>query len=120
VTLRRIRRIGRTFAILLLAWTAADLCDYGLCEHSREPLGAAIPASGSDAARVKNRTTNVPGNGACPVPCGPDDCFCCSHFVDVQMPFHIALTYTTVWEVADTIAARPHFTAFPLYHPPLA
>jgi hypothetical protein len=95
--------------MVLLLWTAADVCDYGLCPHHREPLGGfawtGFRAAGSDEE---------------PAVDGPDDCFCCSHVVDVRAPYRITLPYEVAWVVSDESAGQPHLTSVPLYHPPLA
>ncbi len=103
------RRIARLFATALLLWTAADVCDYGLCSHHRDPINAfaqtALRESSPDGPSGEN---------------GPGDCFCCSHVVDVRTPFRIALGYEFVWGLPDESAGPPHLTPVPHYHPPLA
>jgi hypothetical protein len=117
VTFARIRRIGRVFAALLLIWTAADLCDYSLCEHSRQPIDV---AGSSDSVRQTLTCASVsPRTDAIPL-CDCDDCFCCSRFVDVKIPFHISLLYTAAWLVEEAGLALPDLPPLPLYHPPLA
>ena len=103
------RRIARVFALLLLVWTAADVCDYGLCAHHRDPLGSyALAALRPDDCRAEPEVALV------------DDCFCCSRLVDVRTPFQMTLEYDVAWVVADNSTGEPHLTSVPLYHPPLA
>ncbi len=104
---RTFRRLARLFAVILLAWTAADLCDYQLCAHHREPLGA----WSETRLRAAPTDSQAPADG--------DDCFCCSHFVDVRTPFRIALGYEVAWFVGDQPVGEPHVAAIPLYHPPI-
>lgn len=105
----RFRRFARLFAALLLLWTAADLADYGLCVHTHGRIGvlaqeALGPAqAGADHGRQ-----------------APEDCFCCSHVVDVRTPFRIDLAYEIAWQLHDVAVAAPDLGAAPLYHPPLA
>jgi len=114
----RFRIAARTFAILLLAWTTADLCGHGLCVHDREPLVPGTPVAPAGQAPA------VRAPGGAPVDTetsnGPDDCFCCCHCVDVQVPFHMPVTYTFVSSVFATHSSLPHLSPSPLYHPPLA
>ena len=114
----RFRRAARLFAALLLAWTAVDLVPYGLCAHDREPLVPALPTGAAGplavAARDAGRTPETPIDN------GPDDCFCCCRVVDVNVPFHVSLTYAVVWAVPPDAVERPHLAPSQLYHPPLA
>jgi hypothetical protein len=103
------RRIARLFASLLLLWTAADVCDYGLCPHHRDRLGG-YARTAFRAGETEER----------PDVAGADDCFCCSHVVDVRTPFRIALTYQVAWTVLGDPHTRPDVPSVPLYHPPLA
>ena len=105
---RSFRRIARLFASVLLVWTAADVCDYGLCPHHREPLGGFAQTAVREGAAQTHAPTDV-----------GDDCFCCSHVVDVRTPFRVTLGYALAWRVSDDHAGEPHVTSNPLYHPPL-
>jgi hypothetical protein len=106
---RFFRRIARLFAAVLLVWTAADVCDYGLCPHHREPVGGFAQT----AFRAADAEGRAPVEGA-------DDCFCCSRVVDVRSPFRITFAYEFAWTVSHESAGQPHLTSAPLYHPPLA
>lgn len=113
----RFRAASRVFAVLLLAWTTADLCGHGLCVHDREPIvpgGLEAASRGATVAAPGARTTGANDAG------GPDDCFCCCHCVDVRMPFRVAFESAFVWPVV--IAHRSLSDPAPavLYHPPLA
>jgi hypothetical protein len=104
---RTFRRIARLFASVLLLWTAVDVCDYALCSEHRDPIGS--------YARAALRSGSGEESSADAV----DDCFCCSHLVDVRSPFRITLGCQFAWVVAHEPAGDPHLTSVPLYHPPL-
>jgi len=113
----RFRTTSRVFAVLLLAWTTADLCGHGMCVHDREPIVPIAPAAPGQVPAVK-ASAGAPADGdACN---GPDDCFCCCHFVDVQVRFQIPVVYTFVSSVFFGHRSLPHLAPSPLYHPPLA
>lgn len=101
--------------MLLLLWTAADLSSASLCALDNEgtgglPYSAAASLQESSTGRVPDQTPQQ----------HIDDCFCCSHCVDVQ-----ALSPSTVVMRVDLqrtplVLAQPHLFGSPLYHPPLA
>jgi hypothetical protein len=113
----RFRLASRLFAVLLLAWTTADLCGHGLCVHDREPIVPASPAAPGQAPTVSTRRGGPIDSDQCN---GPDDCFCCCHCVDVQVRFQIPVVYTFVSAVFFEHQSFPHPAPSPLYHPPLA
>lgn len=117
MTFARIRRIGRVFSALLLIWTAADVCDYSLCEHSRQPI--AMAGSSDNARQILDTVSASSQTDSTPL-CDCNDCFCCSRFVDVRVPFHMSLIYTAAWLVEDAGLSLPDLPPLPLYHPPLA
>lgn len=101
--------------MLLLLWTAADLSNASLCALDNEETRP-LPYS-ADASLQESTPTGVPEQA-------PrqhiDDCFCCSHCVDVQ-----ALSPATVVTLVDLqhappVLAQPRLFGSPLYHPPLA
>jgi hypothetical protein len=103
------RRLARLFAALLLLWTAADLADYGLCVHTHGRIGM-LPHEAFGVAEADV----VHGSEA------PDDCFCCSHVVDVRTPFCFDLAYAVAWQLDDPAGAPPDLRTTPLYPPPPA
>jgi hypothetical protein len=109
------RLVARVFAVLLLAWTTADLC-CGLCVHDGEPIAAAVPAGHQGERTV----IGPPASAAADLPYAPDDCFCCSHFVQPQVPYQVVPIYALISAVETTAAPSPQFPASQLYHPPLA
>ena len=109
MTLSRARRIGRVFAVALLLWTAVDLLDFGVCENNHVRLGTHTQATLQSPAEQDG--------------CGPHhchDCFCCSPYVDVQVPFLIHVAAEATPAVSTDPVLVPLIAAAPLYHPPLA
>jgi hypothetical protein len=113
----RFRFVARILAILLLAWTSADLCGHGVCSHDREPItpwassGPASPMSmrGPGTARPDATTDD-----------GPDDCFCCCHCIDVQMRFELSVSASFVSLPGAGPISLPFSAPAQLDHPPLA
>lgn len=103
------RRAARLFAAVLLLWTAADLLGHGLCVHDHEPIGV-FAEPGYRSPSSDESTGHVLF----------DDCFCCSHVVDVKHPFHLGLLFDIAWTFAEDTLASPRPAAASLYHPPLA
>ena len=77
----RVHRIGRAFAFVLLLGTAADLVNHTLCGPG--------PAEAAGNPAVFAVPTSPTGHSDVPY---ADHSFCCSHTVDVQTPFEIAVT----------------------------
>lgn len=114
--MRFVRRaaVTRIMAVVLLMWTAADISNAGLCALDNEDgdgvaVGCASVAGGDKA----------PTSPTFPPP-HVDDCFCCSHCVDVGW-----VSGATVPVIADSRIplppeAVPFPSGFPLYHPPRA
>jgi hypothetical protein len=113
----RFRLVARVFAVLLLAWTSADLCGPGFCLHDREPIApwssrapgtpAAVNAAGpaqADAATVD----------------GPDDCFCCCHCIDVRVRFQLPVGCSFASMVSPGHSSAPVSISSLLDHPPSA
>jgi hypothetical protein len=103
-----VRRTGRIFALLLLVWTAVDLVDHSLCGR-----GEGGPEAGTVAL------VGQPSPGHASQPSHIDHSFCCSHTVDVQTPFRIALTFDAVGLQPLEAPALPLASPDDLYHPPL-
>jgi hypothetical protein len=112
----RFRTACRAFSVLLLVWTAADLCGHGLCVHDREPV---VPTALAPAGRTVAITAPAGGPADTDADNGPDDCFCCCHCVDVQVRFQIPVVYTFVSAVFFEHRSFEPLAPSPLYHPPL-
>jgi hypothetical protein len=113
---RRHTALGRIVALVLLLWTAVDLTNSGLCALENETA----PATGSGATTMA--AADWDGGASVPTqdPIHVDDCFCCSHCVDVS-----AIVPTTVVSPVRVIHAAlvvpaPRLFGSPLYHPPLS
>jgi hypothetical protein len=107
---RRIRHIGRGFAVALLLWTVVDLVDHHVCDAANVPMPTCRAASvGVPGESTGHRHTHT-----------PNSCFCCSPYVDVQTPFSLTLAYVSIDTLAELDLSLT--TAYPpaLFHPPLA
>ncbi len=113
----RFRTTSRVFAVLLLAWTTADLCGHGMCVHDREPL---VPGRQAAPGQTEALASPRGGHAGEADRNGPDDCFCCCRCVEVQMPFRIQVQSTFVTRVPTGHRSPPSLAPPPLYHPPLA
>lgn len=107
------RRLARVVALMLLAWTAVDLTATRLCAADAVPMAAAFE---SPEARPDGGDDPKPGR---PAPQSHiDDCFCCSHCVNVAMPEPLlAVTADTPRRIASGVRI-PFDDGHPLYHPP--
>lgn len=108
----RFRTTARTVAWVLLAWVAVDLGVPNLCALEREQ-GFASAGSSTVIAPADD-------GGTPPPPAHVDDCFCCSHCVDMTR-----LSGAVTPPLAETrIVLPPAAIPFPfglsLYHPPRA
>lgn len=109
--------MARLLAVVLLAWTTADLCGHGVCAHDREPVvpwssGApGTPVSVGGAGRVADTATTADG---------PDDCFCCCRCIDVRVPFALPVACSFVSMVFIGHVSVPASISAPLDHPPAA
>lgn len=108
-------RLVHAVAMLLLLWTAADLSNASLCALDNEGTGS-FPVS-TGASLQDSSDTDVPAQA-------PqqhiDDCFCCSHCVDVQVLSPSKVIVRVDLRHAPLVLAAPHSFGSPLYHPPLA
>ena len=110
----RFGRLLRATAWLFLAWTVIDLAVPRLCALDREQAPVPIHSS---AARIDVPSAPL---GTTPTPVHVDDCFCCSHCVNVtgiHAPASLALART---EPPLPTAWMPLTDGYPQYHPPRA
>ena len=103
-------------AILLLAWTSADLCGHGVCSHDREPLTPWASPAPAGPTSVGGRETPQPDSTAGD---GPDDCFCCCRCIDVQGRFELPVSYSFISLLPVGQLSLPFIAPTPLDHPPL-
>ena len=108
------RRV-RAVAMLILLWTAADLSNASVCALDNEGSGT---FSGGPGALLQS------GSARQSPPPAPwqhvDDCFCCSHCVDVQVLSPVPLAMSVAFQHAPVVPAAIRIFGSPLYHPPLA
>lgn len=98
--------------VLLLTWTAADLTNTALCALD----GSALPISAGTADFAQN-----PGSDSTQkVPPHIDDCFCCSHCVEVWALFPVFDVPGRPPSASYALSPPPHVPAAPPYHPPKA
>jgi hypothetical protein len=102
--------LSRAVALIFLLWTATDLSNPSLCALDKDdaaPVGAASAVQGSTPP-------------VAPQPASPhiDDCFCCSHCVDVARC--LPADEVTIANRLKTLLAlsAPRIFGSPLFHPP--
>jgi len=105
---------ARVVATVILLWTAADLTNASLCALDSDEFGAAYAAELSPTLSngTTDRAPSQPGH--------IDDCFCCSHCVDIQVFVPTVVAEPIARREPPRDVATPHGFGFPLYHPPLA
>lgn len=105
----RFHTMARTVTWVLFAWVAVDLGVPSVCALDQE--GQSTP---SWATNVDISTDN----GLPDQPVHIDDCFCCSHCVNVTA---VSLLVMTPWADTDVSlppADTPFPSSYPPYHPP--
>ena len=105
VVFRRLRpRIARVVAVILLTWTGADLVNAQLCAADQ------VPATSQAAAQHDSERPDRPA----PV----DDCFCCSHTVQLS----VVLLSDSLEVLQDRVnilrGVASSYRTLPLDHPP--
>jgi hypothetical protein len=93
----------------------ADVC-FGMCPHDREPIAGRV----TSGPRGGSAVDATPSAGASHPSCGPDDCFCCSHYVDVRLRVQFTPARSFVPALVPEALSRRQLTVTRLYHPPLA
>ena len=104
--------------MLLLMWTAVDIAAPGLCALERED-DFSIVADADKAATVVTTDASLPDDPSTP-PLHVDDCFCCSHCVDLSR--HVMMFSPAGDVECDAIVMLrlvDHIPP-PPYHPPLS
>ena len=98
---------------MLLAWTAADLAFARVC--GLEKIDTPI-TGGSRQLTVQSDAAQSPGSDL------PDvqDCFCCSHCVNIQQAPFVCESRLVSAVVADLIVSVAPPQVRPTYHPPQA
>ena len=109
-------RLAQAVTIVLLLWTTVDLTNLSLCALENEnarPSAAAILASTTFDQALHDQ---IP-----PLPARPhvDDCFCCSHCVELQSLAPPLASVSVNRELQPLVLAAPRLFGSRLYHPPL-
>jgi|SRR3990172_8188725 len=107
-------RLAQTVAMILLLWTAADLSNASLCALENE--GTGFSSVGTTAEQIVDTSSS---RAPVPAPAHIDDCFCCSHCVDVQVLLPATLAMPVDLQQTPLVLAAPRIFGSPLYHPPL-
>lgn len=110
-------RTVRAVVVALLLWTGADLTNPALCALDRERQA---PAAATDDGSAT--LASLPGQPAPDAPAAPhvDDCFCCSHCVEIQPWRPVLDTEPPSRDYTALIVAAPRLFGLRLYRPPLA
>ena len=101
----------RLTAILLLAWTAVDLTATQLCPADGQARPFAVSERSSKMLAPSRPTTPV-------APAHVDDCFCCSHCVNVGVLVPVSATAATTGCDPVPDVRIPFNDGHPLYRPP--
>lgn len=94
--------------MLLLAWTAVDLTASQLCALDAVPAAAVTEQADAGEAQLP----------LAPDPAHVDDCFCCSHCVDVKLIQTELVSSRLSAPVRALDERAPLGAARPLFHPP--
>ena len=105
--------LARMVATVILMWTAADLTNASLCALDSDELGGTFPSALTLSADPTTPAAPQPSHHI-------DDCFCCSHCVDMQVLVPAVIAEPVARREPALDVAVPHGFGFPLYHPPLA
>ena len=108
------RRLARLAAVVLLAWTGVDLIATQLC--AADSVVLATGSSGAvtiqpDASSESDPTRGTPRAHV-------DDCFCCSHCVNVVLPEPVLDITRNARRALASRVGVPLADGHPLYHPP--
>lgn len=108
--------IARLVVVGLLSWTAADLANASLCALDHEQELAASPASGPTVLTA----AHAPSGQAADEPMHVDDCFCCSHCVELSRLLPAIDSEPAAPDAPTPVTLVPRLFGLQLYHPPLA
>jgi hypothetical protein len=110
--MQRLRRTTvNIVVVLLLSWTVADLCLPALCAAESTELFDSGDVSKMPTLQP-DRTTPVRA------PAQSDDCFCCSHAVDIRALSFSANPSGEVSVGSQYVSGIPSAPPSALYHPP--
>lgn len=109
----RFRKLIRATAWLFLAWTALDLGVPSLCALDQERESPPIYSSSERIAAPSTPNESTPD-----APVHVDDCFCCSHCVNVTALHALATLAFVGTDLALPSDSVPVAAGYPPYHPP--
>ena len=115
VSLRRSPLLRAVVAVLLM-WTAADLANASLCALDASDMNASVTPSAASAPQQPSHPAPLRGLPSPHV----DDCFCCSHCVDMAALTPELLVEPLAAALSPAIPAAPTRALVPTYHPPRA
>lgn len=99
--------------LLLLTWTAVDLTNESLCALDSTEFGTGGALTGTE----KDDGKPLPGQET---PRHVDDCFCCSHCVDVAAVIPVMAAEIVRLGPAAPVSSALLPPLVPPYHPPRA
>jgi hypothetical protein len=101
--------------VILLLWTGADITNSSLCALEQEQDAPFSQPNGGATLDARS-TPLLPA-----VPDAPhiDDCFCCSHCVEVQDHGPRLISALAAGDLDAVVLASPRIFGVQLYHPPL-
>lgn len=107
-------RLAQAIAVVLLLWTALDLSNESLCALEGE--------AGQSILTTEKAAVAATSSAADPVhaPQHVDDCFCCSHCVEVSSTTPAPVGLSINQDAVALVPSAPYTFGAPLYHPPLA
>lgn len=109
-------RIVQAVAVLILLWTGADLINPSLCALDREQERLVIVSDAADATVDAVIGAALP---TAPDASHVDDCFCCSHCVEVTALVTRPRSAPASRKVDSLVLPEPRLFGAQLYHPPL-
>lgn len=112
------RRSGivRAMAAALLLWTAADITNSSLCALEQESSVFWAPAADATVAGSTEPSSPLAPDTDVHV----DDCFCCSHCVELARLLPDLGSAPARREHRALVLPSPRIFGLQLYHPPLA
>jgi hypothetical protein len=109
-----LRCLVRAVALTLLAWTALDLTNIHLCALDAASSERTIVVDGRAPGGAITANTPDPGSPRS----GADDCFCCSHCVDVCQTLMRPAPMMLAQAAQELHEFLPPASGHGLFHPP--
>jgi hypothetical protein len=109
-------RLLKGVVMILLLWTAADLTNGNLCALENEDAPLGLPSTSVTLVHGGSQNQIPPTQPSQHI----DDCFCCSHCVEVQTLLPATVAVPIVRQRTSLVLPAPRIFGSALYHPPLA